>query len=354
MNNLFLTPGDLAADEWRASRAADEESAEREMRQFVWAVPVAPAALSTTSLEVHELAARAAGPAKGLAPAAAAKVTVGIDLGKYLCHWAAVAWSPGATGHVLDYGRHEVATDDLGLEQALMVALRELKAELLAGWAVAGPDGGKADPGGKRLVPELCLIDAGYMAPVVYAFCREAGDQRFKPAVGRGAGQHRPGVLDRAAQTGSVVRAVGEGYHASWLPAERVFLVEADADHWKSWAHQRLATPVGSPGALTFYRPAAAQEHLSLCKHLTAESRVEEFVAGKGVVTRWERIRKQNHWLDAVYNACVAGHGCGVRLVEEQRPAPPPRPAAAPPSDYLQGRPKWLDSYRPGEWARRW
>ena len=43
VNNLFLSPGELAADEWRASRAADEEAAEREMRQFVWALPVAPA-----------------------------------------------------------------------------------------------------------------------------------------------------------------------------------------------------------------------------------------------------------------------------------------------------------------------
>ena len=34
VNNLFLTAGDLAADEWRASHAVDEENAEREMRQF--------------------------------------------------------------------------------------------------------------------------------------------------------------------------------------------------------------------------------------------------------------------------------------------------------------------------------
>ena len=40
VNNLFLAPGDIAADEWRASRSADEENAEREMRQFVWCLPV--------------------------------------------------------------------------------------------------------------------------------------------------------------------------------------------------------------------------------------------------------------------------------------------------------------------------
>ncbi|MEX1230059.1 MAG: hypothetical protein WEB58_07450 [Planctomycetaceae bacterium] len=64
-------------------------------------------------------------------------------------------------------------------------------------------------------------------------------------------------------------------------------------------------------------------EHLSLARHLTAEKKVEEFIAGKGVVTRWERVRKQNHWLDALYNACAAGSLAGVRLIEEPRPNAP-------------------------------
>ena len=69
---------------------------------------------------------------------------------------------------------------------------------------------------------------------------------------------------------------------------------------------------------------AQPQEHLSLAKHLTAEIKTEEFVAGKGTVTKWERIRRQNHWFDALYNACVAGNGCGVKLVQEERPPAPP------------------------------
>ena len=31
---------------------------------------------------------------------------------------------------------------------------------------------------------------------------------------------------------------------------------------------------------------------------------------------KWER-RRQNHWFDALYNACAAGHYCGVRIGEE-------------------------------------
>lgn len=70
---------------------------------------------------------------------------------------------------------------------------------------------------------------------------------------------------------------------------------------------------------------AQPQEHLALAKHLTAEVKTEEFIAGKGVVTKWERLRRQNHWFDTLYNACAAGHGCGVRLVEEQVQEPPPK-----------------------------
>lgn len=175
------------------------------------------------------------------------------------------------------------------------------------------------------------------------------------PAVGRGAGQQKAGVLDKTSQTGSVVQLVGEAYHSAWIPAQQLSLVETDADHWKTWVHQRLATPVGNPGAMTFFKPQVAHEHLSFCKHLTAESKVEEFVAGKGVITRWERIRKQNHWLDSTYDACVAGHGVGIRLVEEAaKPAPPPprdETNVIDPRKYLRGRPKWIDRDR-GGWSR--
>ncbi len=102
----------------------------------------------------------------------------------------------------------------------------------------------------------------------------------------------------------------------------RIYLAEVDADHWTTFVHQRLTTPVGQPGALTLFQ-ASSHEHLSLAKHLTAERQTEEFVVGKGVVTRWERVRKSNHWLDALYNACAAGHLVGVRLLEQKSRQPP-------------------------------
>ncbi len=309
VHNLFLTCGDLAADEWRASHASDEENAEREMRQFVWCLPTLPVKWEQHSLEHTEIAKRVLNLARGQVPQDTRWLTAAVDIGKYLLHWIAVAWQPNATGHVVDYGRIEVASDDLGIEQAVMVALKQFRDQVLAGWPMEGS---------QPKVPDQVWIDCGYMTPVVYAFCRQEGS-RYKPVVGRGAAQQRQQWYNRPTQTGSIVRHIDEGFHINWLPPERLYLVEADADHWKTWVHQRLTTPVDQPGAMTLYS-ARPEEHLALAKHLTAEQKVEEFVAGRGSVIKWERVRRQNHWFDALYNACAAGRLCGARLVSE-----PPR-----------------------------
>ncbi|MCA9055159.1 MAG: phage terminase large subunit family protein [Planctomycetaceae bacterium] len=315
VHNLFLTAGDLAADEWRASRSADEENAEREMRQFVWCLPVTPTRWDETGLSAEEITRRLAPTGKGIVPAGTEHLTAAIDLGKYLCHWVVVAWSEGATGQVVDYGRIEVASPELGVEQALLVALREFRDTVLSGFEGADRHPQHSD-GLWR--PESVWIDAGYMTEVVYQFCREV-QAPFGPAVGRGASQQRTTPYSRPTQTGNTVKRIGEGYHIAYLRAARMHLAEVDADHWKTFVHQRLTTPVGQPGALTLFQ-APSHEHLSLTKHLTAERQTEEFVVGKGVVTRWERVRRNNHWLDALYNACAAGHLVGVRLLESSHP----------------------------------
>lgn len=309
INNLFVTAGDVAADQWRASRAVDEENAEREMRQFVWCLPAIPTKWDQTRILSDEIARRVRHVPRGFLPPEAEVVTAAVDLGKYLLHWIVTAWSADATGHIVDYGRIEVASDDLGVEPGILNALRQLRDMLLAGFPQQGNPGAKPQP------PKQVWIDAGYMAPVVYSFCREAGS-RFRPAFGRGTSQQRTQWYNRPTNTGSVVKLIGEGYHFNMQPAERMLTVEVDADYWKTWVHERLVTPLGSPGALTLYS-GTPQEHLAISKHLTAETKTEEFVAGKGLVVKWERQRRQNHWFDALYNASAAGRYSGAKLIHE-------------------------------------
>ena len=204
----------------------------------------------------------------------------------------------------------------------------------------------------EMVIPPQAWIDAGYLTPVVYEFCRQAGN-RFVPCVGRGAGQQRQQWYNRPTQTGSTVKCIGKEFHINHLPTERMHLVEINADYWKTWIHQRLTQPLDQPGAMTFFH-APREIHLAIAKHLTAERKTEEFIAGKGVVTKWERIRKQNHWLDALYLAGTAGYHCGVRLADEPIPVKPPRCTLVEMRDGTRpdGRP-WIDLKRWHGFGRR-
>lgn len=346
VNNLFLSAGDMASDEWRASRLSDEENAEKEMRQFVWCLPSASSKENDTWLLTDDLIHRVGQYPRGMVPPDTKFLTAGVDLGKFLAHWILVAWSNGANGHVVDYSRIEIASHDLGVERAIMVALRQFREQALAGWPVWQATG-------QNHVPNVIWIDAGYQTDVVYAFCREAGRQ-FMPAIGRGASQQRHQWYNKPTSTGSVVKYIGEGFHINHVASAHLPLVEVNADHWKTWVHQRLSTPLDQPGAMCFFQ-APPQEHLTLAKHLTAEVKTEEFIAGQGTVTRWERLRKQNHWLDCLYNASAAGSYCGVRLVEEQvQPKPPRRTLVSMRQDAdSDDRPR-IDMERWREMRQRW
>lgn len=74
-------------------------------------------------------------------------------------------------------------------------------------------------------------------------------------------------------------------------------------------------------------------------------------MAGKGVVVRWERMRRQNHWFDALYNACAAGQALGVRLVQEKVAEPKSRRARVPGQDGQSvSVSQWFENWRRPRW----
>ncbi|MEZ6071169.1 MAG: DNA methyltransferase [Pirellulales bacterium] len=129
---------EIGGDEWRARRSSDEDNAEREMRQFIRCVPTAPMSWEEINLAVGELVERTTSPARGIVPKDKRQLTGGIGLGKRLAHWVIVAWGPGATGQVIDYGRISVASDELGTEQAILEALQGFRAQVAAGLPIEG------------------------------------------------------------------------------------------------------------------------------------------------------------------------------------------------------------------------
>lgn len=336
VNNLFVTAADIGADEHKASQAEDEDNAEREMRQFVWALYYRPPIWDDTPLDAKKVCRRFAAAGKGFVPADAEYLTTAIDLHKRIGWWSTLAWFPGGGGHVVDYGSFEIPSDSMGVERAMLAALRDFRDEVIEpGWATSAGD---------ARVPGRVLLDARYQGEVVYRFVRESG-RRYLPAMGHGATQHGSTRYQKPKKKQKTILHIGEEYHIVASPKDRCHILHADADHWKSWIHQRLSTPVldadgiRRPGAMTFYHSTNKNEHITITKHVTAEKQVEEFVPGRGTVTKWVQEHRQNHLGDTLYNNAVAGHLCGVRLIAEKKPEPATAAGHGTPITMPDGRP---------------
>lgn len=331
VNNLFLGAADIAADEWKASRSIDEENAEKELRQFVWCLPYQPPSEDSTKLEAFGICARTSKSPRGQLPDGTEALTVQVDLGKWLAHWVAIAWSADGRSLIVDYDRFEIPSASLPLEQAILAALRTFRDErVMPGWTAAD---------GHRYVPDQTWIDAGYQPAAVYAFCRDKDTDQdlFRPTIGRGS-NHRQLRYSKPKSTTNQVKFVGLEYHVVWNEAEGLFVVEVNADFWKGFLHRRLAVPVDAPGAMLLHA-AMPREHLTLAKHFTAEKEVEQYIEGKGTIRVWETIRKANHYLDCGYGACAAAHMAGVEFVDARPPDPEPPPPAGKPLTTSDGRP---------------
>ena len=307
INNLFLSAGEIAAAEWHGKRAGDEEKAERELCQFVWGLPHRSALVDMTPLDQQAIVRRQHNHPRGVAPAWTQWITVGVDLGKWMGWYWAVAWADHGRGAVIEYGRLPLATEELGEQQATRAALLEFADTCAAGWAM---------PDGQARPVDRVWVDSNYAETrdVVFAVCRERWPI-WMPVMGRGGSQYAGTTYRRPRKEGGAVLEVGEGYHFVEQPASNIAVVEIDADVWKSWVQERFAGPADSPGAMTLYS-AMPRDHLLAARHLTAERKREEFKAGMGggLRYRWEKVRGDNHLLDCAYMAAACAHWLGVRL----------------------------------------
>jgi phage terminase large subunit GpA-like protein len=316
LNNLLQPMTIVGQEEWRASRDSDEDNAEKRMRQFFWAMPHQGKSKDLSNLNAEMVARRSTPDIKGFVPAGATQITIGVDVGKWGCHWVAIAWKPGATPHIAQYGEFSVASREMGIEAAILEALEEFRDTVCAaGWMTAD---------GRRLLPVAGLADARYKPAAVYRFAEESRGL-FLPSMGFGIGQDE-GVYRPKKEVDKSCSWVGENYHLTIIKDCRVPRADVNVDEWKAWVHARWETGIGQPGAMTLYQ-APPREHLNFAKMQVAERQVEEYQAGKGMVRRWHVITRRNHFFDATVYACVAGHLAGQRLMKESDP--PPRPSGA-------------------------
>lgn len=309
-NNLFQRAGDFGAKEWSAAKAADPDNAEKGLRQFTWCLPVEPEVKDSVPLDQDAICRRIVpGVGKGMLPPRCERITVGVDLGKFVGHYVVLAWIPGGSSVVIDYGAFDIPSHNMVEEKAIPAALREFRTTICeVGWQ------------GQK--PHAVGVDSNYQTAVVYAACRESSGL-FIPTRGHGIKQYGTTPYVRPKKRGGEIRFIGDEYHVARRHADKVDLLHINADHWKTRVHERFSCPENEAGALRLF-DSAPSGHLTYARHVTAEKRVEEWEPGVGTVVRWEKIRKQNHFLDATELAVVVGdyHGGNVLpTVRDLQPA---------------------------------
>lgn len=320
VNNLFQSAGDVAADEWRASRAADEDNAERELRQFVWCLPYIPPVQEITNLDEREICERQSALPAGIVSDARTCLTLGVDVGKWRLHWVLAAWLADGSGQIVDYGKEATGVSDDRTDHAVLKTLRLLRDANETGWKT---------PQGEIVPIDMAWVDAHWLTKVVKTFCGESGG-KWQPSIGFGVnsyseGTRKAGSYSRPKSTGATVWRIGDHYHAARIKGQRQLTWEFDADYAKSRLHEALACPQAEEGAVTLPAVESPIHHQTFVRHLLSEKQVEEFVPIKGTILRWEQSRAANHWFDAAVLARLAAH-CYLsfyhRPVARQKPRP--------------------------------
>jgi phage terminase large subunit GpA-like protein len=337
VDNHFANAADVAADEWHGRRDLDSDNSEKQLRQFVYALPFDPPAVEVmTPLCAADVAKRSSLLKEGIAPDDCVALTIGIDTGKRQLNWVAIAWLADGSGRIVEYGEQTVRADTLGIRAGLVEALELLREYFGRGWQT---------PSGKVMQAAQVWIDSGWYehTEAVYDFCQAvssssnypAPDERpsaqelaarsagraqspagqnsgrdvYRPSKGYGEGQRRMERYWVPKKINSDIRWIGAGCHLARAPGRsRLLLAHINSDTWKSELHQRLAMEAEKPGALTLYAAADSAEHEEFINQLTAEKQITKWVDGRGDVIVWHRDRSANHKLDAGYAAVAAGH----------------------------------------------
>ena len=262
-----------------------------------------------SGLTAGVVASRMSGLDRLQVPANAVKVTVGIDVGKYACHWTLTAWLKGGGGVIADYGILEVTGTDIDdseatIERCIYHALVRWRDELLQSKIV--------DASGSERSIDAVFIDSGAYSQSIYEFVRQVGGPPFYAVKGVG-GYRQPKPSDSV--------RIGSELHASYLVGEKIWLYNLNADYWKRFVHERFLTPTFNesnmirPGSLSIFQPKGTKKHISFSQHIVAEEWVSEFKQGKGERCYWMVHNRNNHWLDSTAMSAAAAGMEGISLM---------------------------------------
>lgn len=319
--NRFWSTEKLVRWEWQGLVGANDENEQKQSNQKRWSVPVDPGDFELEPLTSQQVYERHAGWPRGVLPPDATCVTAGIDVRKTQLHYVLVAWRPGGAGHVFDYGIWDVPWRERGVREGISSAVVELTtARFAPGFVVFAEDGSPR----ARLPCGYKLWDLGYEVDSVREGLKrltKQGVKRLRGVLGRG--QSEPpgrGSYVHPDRVSEERPWIGENCHLRRRADLGVVDCIANSDEWKTFVRRGVGadTPAGSPGSLSAWRPQTADEKRlarDFAQQICVETQVVRRVPRRGEVIVWEHLNyRPNHFGDALYYACVAGHLEGVRV----------------------------------------
>jgi phage terminase large subunit GpA-like protein len=244
--------------------------------------------------------------ASGEVPDGALVLTAGVDVQKDRCIYVVRAWGHYMASWLVEFGDVWGDTAEPEVWQRL--------ADVLSG-----------EYGGKHV--RLALIDSGFRADQVYAFCRA------NPVSIAAKGQETASAPVKSSRVDVTLRGATIKQGAQ--------LWHVDTGYFKTLVHGRIDWPADQPGA--WHLPSDISEDYA--RQLIAESKIT-LPSGRAV---WKRHDRENHALDCDVYATAAARIIGMDRVR------PPKPKAEPedqPSQQAVQRP----SARPirGGFVSRW
>lgn len=330
VNSMFLPAGDIGVDCFYARENPDEIDAEKKLTQFVFCLPFEPPGYDKFHIDREVVEQRRMQYPQGHVPESSQWITIGVDVGKYRCHWVAIAWlieENLRAGLIIDYGTVELllmskgkklTAKELGFDQVFSPSMADWKKRVDTGWMQTG---------GELKSFDKLWIDARWQGeeddPVVYDTIKRWGDPRVLPVMGHGQNNYnrRPYREPRInPRTGAIAQAVvesgggGHYYHVAFVPELMMNRAHVDSDAWKLIVQNRIVTEKDKPGALMLFESKNPREHATIVKHWESETRERTFEPGKGLVEQWTVVREANHYLDATAYACAAGFAAGFRV----------------------------------------
>lgn len=260
---------------------------------------------------------------RGVMPTEAARLVAGVDVQQDILFWVVLGLDDRFGGGVVDYGTfpHQPTARFSGadpnpslatvfpgqpIEARLYAGLEQVaKTVLLKEWSRVG---------GETMRVEKALVDAGWgpHTDLVHQWCRQsAANAVVLPSKGQYVGAAKTAFSDWKVGPGD---RTGMGWRVKMANNKYGRFVLYDSNLWKTFAAERLRSPMGSAGGWSVFG-SSSPAHSLFADHLSSEFPVRVTASGR-TVDEWQLKpgRPDNHWWDCCVMAAVAASVSGLAL----------------------------------------